>query len=75
MSGRPPERWIFICDIRADGTVPPAVVARRLLKHLLRRWGIKCRWYSEDRRLFELAAEKRKTPQDHRWPGRPSAPR
>lgn len=55
--GRPAERFCFILDIRAEGAVSPVIIARRLLKHLLRRWGIKCRGYSEDRRLFELAEE------------------
>lgn len=54
--GRPPERWCFICDIRSDGP-PTAVVARRLLKHMLRTWGVKCRGFSEDRRIYELMEE------------------
>jgi 5-methylcytosine-specific restriction endonuclease McrA len=29
--GRPPERWCFILDLRADGALPPQVIARRLL--------------------------------------------
>jgi predicted component of type VI protein secretion system len=58
--GRPPERWCFILDIRSDGAVPPAVIARRLLKHLLRRWGIKCKGYSEDRRMFELMEDNKR---------------
>ncbi|HTU19246.1 MAG TPA: hypothetical protein VMG10_14395 [Gemmataceae bacterium] len=43
-------------DIRGDGP-PPAVVARRLLKHLLRTWGIRCVGYTEDRRLIEQQQE------------------
>jgi hypothetical protein len=54
--GRPPERWIFICDIRADGP-PPAVVAKRLLKHMLRSWRIKCVGFSIDQRLYDLEQE------------------
>ncbi len=58
--GRPPERWCFICDIRADGGVPPHVIARRLLKCLLRRWGIKCKGLSIDRRMFDLTEENKR---------------
>lgn len=54
--GRPPERWVVILDVRDDG-VPPAVTMKRLLKHIWRAWGIRCRGFSEDRQKFELMEE------------------
>lgn len=36
---------------------PASVMMRRLLKHLLRRWRIKCKAFCEDKRLFEQQQE------------------
>lgn len=57
MSDRPRwERWVLILDVR-DEVAPVAVQMRRLIKHIGRRWGIRCRGFSEDKRLFELSEE------------------
>lgn len=56
MSDRPPERWHFILDISHDDA-PPCVTARRVLKHLLRAWRIKCVGYSLDKHTLELQEE------------------
>jgi hypothetical protein len=56
MSDHPPERWVLVLDM-PHGAVPPAVTMRRLLKHLLRRWKIKCKGFSQDRRMYELEVE------------------
>ncbi|HTU20245.1 MAG TPA: hypothetical protein VMG10_19430 [Gemmataceae bacterium] len=47
---------MLILDVRDDGA-PPAVTVRRLLKHLLRTWGIRCVGYAEDQRLIEQQQE------------------
>lgn len=54
--GRPPERWILALDVRDDGT-PPAVTMKRLLKHIWRQWGIRCRGFSEDQEKYRLMIE------------------
>jgi hypothetical protein len=54
------ERWIFACDIRMDGAVPAAQVAKRLLKHMWRSWGIRCRGFSIDQRMCALEEENRR---------------
>ena len=51
------ERWLLSIDVRCDDTVPPAIVMRRLLKHLLRRWGLKCTGLSMDEELMKLRQE------------------
>lgn len=56
MSDRPPERWILALDVRDDGA-PPAATMKRLLKHIWRRWGIRCRGFSEDQQKFKLMKE------------------
>src|SRR5262249_56145995 len=56
VTDRPPERWILALDVPHD-RAPPAVTMRRLIKHLGRAWHIRCKGYSEDRRVYRLVCE------------------
>jgi len=51
------ERWVLALDVRADGDVPATATVRRVLKHLWRSWGLKCRGFSEDAELMRLRQE------------------
>jgi len=51
------ERWLLSLDVRADGDVPATATVRRVLKHLWRAWGLRCRGFSEDAELMRLRAE------------------
>lgn len=51
------ERWLLSLDVRCDDAVPPAIVVRRVLKWLLRSWGLKCTGLSVDEELMKLRAE------------------
>jgi hypothetical protein len=53
MSDRPPERWVLVIDVPNAGA-PASATMKRLLKHIGRRWGLRCRGFSEDRQKFEL---------------------
>lgn len=56
MSDRPPERWLVTFDVPYH-PAPPQVQMRRLIKHVGRYWGIKCKGFSEDQRIYELMCE------------------
>ena len=59
MSDKPPERWHLILDIPYE-IAPPAVTARRLLKHILRTWNIRCVGYSLDQHTLDLQEENKR---------------
>jgi hypothetical protein len=54
--GRPPERWILALDVRDDGALV-AVTTRRLITHIWRAWGIRCKGFSEHRRMHDRTVD------------------